>query len=169
MEDKDLGILLKRNNLAVHRKYFEQMVRLIGIYVLYRAPREEQKEYDLHGELDALYCEPIRVGSIFTEYTDQKTMKKLGWNAERDETHPTLQVPYDTPGLQAGGLFIIPSGLDKAIGRVFKILDMNNSPIYPSCITCKLGPVMKNEFERSQTHDFTKTNFNVLNEEEDNE
>lgn len=167
MENKDTGILLSKKNIELYRAWFKQMVKLIGVYVLYRAPRKEHKEHNLHGELDALYYEPIQVGSLFTEHTDQKTMKKLGWNAERDETHPTIEVPYDTPELQAGGLFVIPSGLDNATGRVFKILDMHNSPVYPCCIVCKLGPYLKSELEKSQVKDFTKTNFNVLIEEEE--
>lgn len=66
-------------------------------------------------------------------------------------------------------MFIIPSGLDNAEGRVFKVLRMTNSPIYPSSIACELGPVLVNEFERSQLHDFEHTNFNLLNDEEEDE
>ena len=94
-------------------------------------------------------------------------MKKLGWNAERDETAPVIHVAYDLKGLQGGALFIIPSGIDGAEGRVFKVLDMSNIPLYPASIACKLGPVLKSEFERSQTQDYTHSNLNLLEEEED--
>ena len=169
MENRDTGLLLDKANIELYRAWFNQMVELLGINVLYRAPRKKDKTYDLHGELDTLYCEPIMVGSVFEEYTNQKTMKKLGWNAERDETHPTIQVAYDVPGLESGGLFIIPSGLDNAEGRVFKILDMHTAPVFPFCVVCKLGPVLKSDFERSQLTDFTHTDFNVLNDEDDEE
>ena len=167
MENKDTGLLLNANNIKLNRFYFKQTVRLIGINVLYRTPRKESKRYDLHGELDALYNEPVVVGCIFNDHTDQKTMKKLGWNAEREETTPVIHVPYDLQGLEAGCLFIIPSGLDHAEGRVFKVLDMSNIAVYPASIACKLGPVLKSEFENSQLHDFHQTDFNLLESEDE--
>lgn len=173
MDKQDTGILLNPNNIKINRFHFRQMVKLIGINVIYRAPREEHKEYSLHGELqpmiDVLYYEPESVGCIFNEHTDQKTMKKLGWNAERDESTPVIHVPYDLKGLQAGALFIIPSGLDKADGRVFKVLDMSNIAVYPASIACKLGPVLKNEFEQSQLHDFTHNTMTLVREPEEDE
>ena len=162
MDNRDTGLLLNKKNIQLNRFHFKQMVKLLGINVLYRAPRPEAKSHDLHGELDSLYYEPIVVGCIYNEHTEQKTMKKLGWNAEREETTPVIHVQYDLPGLQAGALFIIPSGLDNAEGRVFKVLDMSYVPVYPASIACKLGPVMKNDFQRSQREDFTQQNMNLL-------
>ena len=171
MENKDTGLLLNKKNIELHRLYFKNVVKLLGINVIYRAPRHDQKEYSLQGELqdyiDVHYCEPIVVGCIYNEHTDQKTMKKLGWNAERDSSTPVIHVPYDLPGLEAGALFIIPSGFDNTEGRVFKVLDMSAIPVYPASIACELGPVLRNELERSQVTDFEKSNFNLLNEEED--
>lgn len=167
MEDRDTGLLLNKKNIELNRFYFKQALKLYGINVLYRAPRKDQKQYDLHGELDALYTEPIVVACIYNEHTDQKTMKKLGWNAERDESTPVIHVPYDTPNLEAGCLFEIPSGLDNSKARVFKVIDMSSIPVYPASIACKLGPMMQNELEHSQLIDFNKTDFNVLREEED--
>ena len=168
MENKDTGLLLDKQNIELNRIYFKEMVRLIGINVLYRAPRKQNKQYDLHGEIDTLFEPPILVGCIYNDHTDQKTMKKLGWNAEREETTPVIHVPYDLP-VESEGLFIIPSGLDNTKGRVFKVLDLSYVPIYPASIACKLGPVLENEFERSQLHNFRNTDFNLLrDEEEDN-
>ncbi len=167
MENRDTGLLLNEKNIKLNRFYFKQTVRLIGINVLYRTLKKDYKQYDIHGELDALYNPPIQVGCIYNEHTDQKTMKKLGWNAEREDSTPVIHVPYDLPDLEAGCLFIIPSGLDNAQGRVFKVLDMSNIAVYPASIACKLGPMMRNELEKSQITDFEKTDFNVLNEEED--
>lgn len=167
MENKDTGILLDRENIVpLQRFYFDEMVRLKGMNVLYRKPKEALKDYSLHGELESRYEPAFVVGCIYDEFTDQKTMRKLGWNAEREERTPVIHVPYDLDGLQAGALFIIPSGLDHAEGRVFKVLDMSNIAIFPASIACKLGPVLENEFERSQVHDFTQSDFNLLNEEE---
>ena len=74
MENKDTGLLLNKKNIELNRFYFAQTVKLIGINVLYRAPRKDQKQYDLHGELDALYTEPIVVGCIYNEHTDRKSV-----------------------------------------------------------------------------------------------
>jgi len=67
MENKDTGLLLNKNNLELQRKYFKEMTKLIGINVIYKAPRDS-KDYDLHGELDSKYYEPIKVGCIFDEH-----------------------------------------------------------------------------------------------------
>lgn len=168
MERKDTGLLLDKQNITpLQRFYFDEMTRLLGINVLFRRLKNNQsKQYDLHGELDAIYEPAVVVGCIYENHADQKTMRKLGWNAERVESTPVIHVPYDLEGLQAGTLFIIPSGLDNASGRVFKVLEMSNIPIYPASIACRLGPVLESDFERSQTRDFTRTDFNVLNDEE---
>lgn len=167
MDNRDTGLLLNKEDLTIFREYFEEMVDLLGIFTLYRSIRKESKQYTLRGELDAVYNPPIRVGCIFQEYTDQKTMRKLGWNVERDSTTPVIHVPYDTPDLESGCIFIIPSHLDGAQGRVFKVLDMHTSTIYPASIACTLGPVLKTDFERSQVQDFKQNNFNLLKEEEE--
>lgn len=168
MENKDTGLLLNKKDIELFRSWFKEMTRLIGINVLYRAPKDS-KEYDIHGEMDARYYPPVVVGCIFNENTDQKTMKKLGWNAELNSSTTIIHVPYDLEKIQAGALFIIPSGLDNAEGRVFKVLRMTNSPIYPSSIACELGPVLKSEFEASQLEKFDNSNFNLLNSEEEDE
>lgn len=165
MEKKDTGILLNQDNLKLQRFYFEQMVRLIGINVIYRAPREN-KHYNGYGELDSFYYEPLQVGCIFQEHPNQYTMKKMGWNAELNEEVSLIQVPYNLEKLQRGALFIIPSGLDDAEGRLFMVEDMSTIAVTPAYITCKLAPVYKNTFEQSQfSHEIN--DFNLLNEEED--
>lgn len=167
MENRDTGLLLNKKNIEINRFYFKQALRLYGINVLYRVPRKEYKQYDLHGELDAKYEQPRIVPCIFNEHADQKTMKKLGWNSERTETTPIIHVQYDLEGLESGCLFEIPAGLDNAEARVFKVLDLSNIPVYPASITCKLGPVLKSEFERPQLENFENTDFNLLESEEE--
>lgn len=166
MEKQDTGILLNPNNIKLHRNYFKEMCRLIGINVLHRSPKEDIK-YDSYGELDAKYNLPEKVGCIFEEHPNQWTMKKLGWNSETSESVSLISVPYDLQGLQAGSLFIIPSGLDNAQGRVFKVLRMSTISIYPASITCEIGPMFESTFNTNDLHDFSKTGFNLLNEEED--
>ena len=166
MDNKDTGLLLNKQNIQLHRIYFKQMTKLIGINALYRAPLDT-KDYDMYGELDANYYPPIQVGVIYEDHPTQKTAKKMGWNAELNDGSTLIVVPYDLPKLQKGSLFIIPSGLDNSEGRVFRVIQMKVTAIYPSEITCELAPVLKNELERSQVTDYSKSNFNVLNDEEE--
>lgn len=166
MDDKDTGILLHKKDIELHRKWFKQMVKLIGLNVLYRAPRES-KTYDTWGELDTAYYEPILVGCIYQDHPTQQTAKKLGWNAELSEGATLIVVPYDLPKLQVGSLFIIPSGLDDGQARVFKVIRMKVTAIFPSEIVCELGPMIKSNHEAGLSKDFSKRNTSVIVEQTD--
>ena len=72
----DYGLLLNKD-IKLHRQYFKEMVKLLGINCIYKAPRPS-KDYDEHGELDSKYYAPEVVGCIFQEHPDQKTLKKQG-------------------------------------------------------------------------------------------
>lgn len=74
--DKKYGILIN-GDAKLHRLYFKEMVRLLGIECTYRAPRPG-KTYDQNGELLAPYYPDVQVGCIFQEHPDQKTLKKMG-------------------------------------------------------------------------------------------
>lgn len=165
MEGRDTGLLLNKEDIELHREYFKEMVDLLGIITLYRSPKV--KERDLYGEIDAIYNQPIPVGCIFDEHPTIWTMRKLGWNSELSEEMSVIHVPYDLPGLQAGALFIIPSGIDKTEGRVFKVKRMSTTMVYPASIACEIGPVFESEFERSNLENFQSTGFTLLREEED--
>lgn len=166
MDKTDTGLLLNPTNIKLHRQYFKEMVRLIGINVQYRAPRED-KHYSGYGELDSFFYEPITIGAIYDEHPSQKTMKKLGWNAELQKEPIIISVPYDTPKVQSGALIELPSGLDGAESRLFRILRMSNISIYPASITCEIGPMWANTMEKDEVDNFQKSNFNLLSEEEE--
>lgn len=162
------GLLLNKKNITLHRSWFKQMCDLLGIKVLYRAPIEG-KHYDGYGELNA-YCEaPQLIHCIFDDHPTQSTMKKLGWIAELNESTTLIHVPYDLKGLQAGALFEIPNGIDDSGTRLFKVLKMKVSPIYPASVTCELGPVLKSTVELHEIHDFRNSDFNVLIDPEEEE
>lgn len=139
------GILLTPD-IRQHRQYFREMCKLIGIYVLYRSPKPGKK-YTTYAEIDANYYPPILVGCIFDEHPSQQTLRKMGWMAELDENSSFIHVDYDLPNLQQGGMFIIPSGLDDGKGRLFRIVKMANSMVYPASITCELVPEYIDNFE----------------------
>lgn len=164
MENNQVGLLLSGKDLKLHRKWFEECVRLIGIQVVYRAPKTSTVYYNLNTEILANnYQDPIVVGCIFHEHPDQHTMKKLGWVSELQEDASLISVPYDTPGLQRGALFIVPSGLDNTSGRVFRVDDMLVGMVYPASITCKIVPEYVDTFD-SDLKDYKHTSFNLLNE-----
>lgn len=141
------------------------MTALIGIKVVYRAPRPD-KHYTTYSEIKANYFDPIVVGCIFDEHPTQQTLKKMGWVSELQESASIIHVPYDLPRLQQGALFIIPSGIDSATGRLFRVSKLTNGMIYPASMTCEIVPEYENTFENNQM-DYTKTDFNLLNNEEE--
>ena len=167
MNNKDTGLLLNGEDIKLHRQWFTEMTELIGIVARYRFPIEERKTYDLYGELEATYSSETPVGIIFEEHPNQHTMRKLGWVSELDENMSIIHVPYDLPHLQKGCLFTIPAGIDDAEPRVFRVEKLSTIGVYPASVTCEIGPMFNNTFEKSSEVDFTKSNFNLINEEED--
>lgn len=163
--DNDYGILLDSQNIKIHRQYFEEMCSLIGIKVLYYIPRED-KHWTTYAEIESNYYEPILVNCIFEDHPNQYTMKKLGWDSELQENASLISVPYDLKCIQVGAIFIIPSSIDNTQGRVFRVVSMRNSMIYPSSITCELVPEYENTFSL-QEYDYSHSSFNLLNDEED--
>lgn len=140
------------------------MCSLIGINVVYRAPRVD-KGYTTYTEFDNYFEKPEVVGCIFEEHPEQQTLKKLGWVAELQENASIIHVPYDLKGLQQGALFIVPSGLDCAEGRMFRLVKMSTIMIYPASIPCQIVPEYENTFSNTQ-FEYKHTSFNLLNEEE---
>lgn len=159
------GLLLNEKDIKLHRGYFKEMCKLIGAKVIYRANRPD-KHWTSYAEIDSNYFEPILVDCIFNEFPDQKTMKKLGWVAELDENASLISVPYDTPNIQVGALFIIPSAIDNSVGRLFRVVKMSTIMIYPASITCELVPEYENTFSNASYIHKTDS-FNLLNREED--
>lgn len=156
----DYGLLLNPN-IKLHRLYFKQMVKLLGINCQYRAPMNN-KTFNKLGDLETDYYPAETVGCIFQDHPDQKTLKKMGWVAELQEGASIIHVPYDLKGLEVGALFTVPSGLDNAEGRVFRVISMQNIMVYPASIACEIAPEYLDTDELVLTQDFSKTNFNVL-------
>jgi hypothetical protein len=63
----------------------------------------------------------------------------MGWVAELQEGSSIIHVPYDLPGIQVGALFEVPSGLDQAKPRTFRVISMQNIMIYPASIACEIA------------------------------
>ena len=156
---------LIRPDTKLHRKWFNEMVKLIGVQVLYMEPLKN-KTYNLHGELTSDYKCPIKVGCIFEEHITQKTAKKLGWDSELIESAALIHVPYDLDGLQIGALFRVPSAFDYTKSRLFRVVRMSAAMIYPASITCEIVPEYEDTEARANEEQFKHTDFNVLNDED---
>lgn len=162
--NSNYGLLLNQKDILLQRKYFEECVNMLGIKVIHRAPRPN-KHYTTYAELASNYFDPQAVGCIFEEHPNQRTMKKLGWNSELNESASIISVPYDLEGLQQGSLFIIPSAFDGTKGRLFRVVEITGIMIYPASLTCKLVPEFENTFT-PDNYNHQYNSFNLLNRED---
>ena len=165
MQAPKYGLLLN-NDIKLHRGYFDEMIRLLGIQVIYRAPLPD-KHYTTYAEIESNYAEPILVGCIFDEHPTQQTLKKMGWVAELQQNSSFIHVPYDLPDLQQGALFIVQSGIDNAKGRLFRVVSMSTSMVYPASITCEIVPEYENTYFPETNDDYVHSTDNLLNEEQE--
>lgn len=164
MQEK-YGLLLTPD-IKLHRKYFTEMVKLLGIQVLYLAPRKD-KTYTPQSELISNYDECEKVGCIFTEHPNQQTLRKIGWAAELQEGSSIIHVPYDLHDLQQGALFYIPGGLDDSSYRLFRVVKLTNIAVYPASIACEIVPEYENVSPPDAINDFSTRNFTLINPESD--
>lgn len=159
------GLLLNQSDILLQRKYFEELVTLLGIQVKHLAPKAN-KHYTNYAEIQGNYHEPVTVGCIFTEHLDQRTMKKLGWNAELTTDSPVISVPYDLEGIQQGSLFEVPSAFDFTQHRLFRVVEISSIMIYPASLTCRLVPEYKTTLPNSISN-HVNNSFNLLRTEEE--
>ena len=162
-EQMKYGMLLNKD-IKLHRKYFNEMCKLLGINCIYRAIKPGKK-YTTYAELDTNFERPIILGCIFDEHPNQQTLKKIGWVSELQESSSIIHIPYDTPGLEQGCLFTLPSGLDDGKGRLFRLVKLSNIMVYPASITCEIVPEYENTYQES-LNNFSDNSFNLLNEED---
>ena len=161
------GLLLSKD-IKLHRFYFKEMVKLLGINCQYRAPLSN-KTYSLMGDLETDYYPAETVGCIFQEHPDQRSLRKMGWVAELQEGSSIIHVPYDLPNLQVGALFTVPGGLDDSTGRTFRVISLQNIMVYPASIACELALEYRSSDEKSVIQDLTKNNFTVLIDHEEDD
>lgn len=82
------------------------------------------------------------------------------------ENSSIIHVPYDLENLQVGCLFIVPSGLDNAKGRIFRVISMQNTMIYPASIACEIAPEFEDIDEQNLFTDFKTENTTLLKDNE---
>lgn len=72
------GLLNNSEDIKIHRHYFNELVSLLGVQCIFKAPRVESKHYSERGELKSVYEKGMVTGCIFQDHPDAKTLKKLG-------------------------------------------------------------------------------------------
>lgn len=163
MNNQDTGLLLQKQDIELQRSYFKEMVHLLGINTIYKAPKKNMKDYSLHGNLETPYETGIICGCIFEEHPTIKTMKTLGWNTERADSSSVIHVPFDLCGLQVGGQFIIPNPYDTQKGRLFRVIGISSTMVYPASFACEIAPEFETTVDKAQLHDFKNVDFHLLN------
>jgi len=166
MQDNDNYGLLVNSNTTLHRRYFNEMARLLGIKVIYRAPTPG-KHYTTYAEIESNYQEPKLEYCIFEDHPSQQTLKKLGWVSELQEGSSIIHVRYDLEDLQQGALFVVPSGLDKTKGRLFRVIKISSIMVFPSSLSCEIAPEYEDTLVKTTIEDHSKSSFNLLNQEKD--
>ena len=78
-------------DIKLHRQYFNEMVKLHGINVIYRSLKPGMK-WTTYGEVDANYNKPELLGCLFDEHPTQQTLKKIGWVSELQESSSIIHV-----------------------------------------------------------------------------
>ena len=154
---------LVQPNIQLLRKQFSEMCSLLGVNCKYQYPLNN-KQYTLHGEISSNYSEPKIVSCIFEEHIDQKTAKKMGWDAELQDQMSVISVPYDLENLQIGCLFEVPSAFDNTPGRLFRVTEMSGIQMYPASISCRLVQEYETDMNAADYELFTESNFNLLRE-----
>ena len=165
IDSKKYGFLLHENDIKLHRQYFSEMCKLLGIKVLYYAPRPD-KHWTTYAEIESNFYEPVIISCIFNDHPNQQTMKKLGWNSELQDSASIISVSYDLENIQIGALFAIPSSLDHTKARLFRVSKMYNNMIYPASITCEIVPEYENTYSSAETN-YVHSSMNLLNDEEE--
>jgi len=128
---------------------------------------QKEKHYTNYAEIDTNFAPPIKIGCLFHDHPDQRTLKKIGWVSELQDGASLIDVDYDLPNLQQGALFIVPSGIDNSKGRLFRVSALSNSMVYPSSITCEIVPEYEDTIDQTAMNDFHSSDFNLISEEED--
>lgn len=135
------GSLIK-NDALIHRRYFKEVLRLMGIDGMYYQIKPGTSHYNESGEFSALYEKPIPCQFIFDQVPTVSTLKKLGWITELDREFPLVHVDYDLPDLQKGTLFLVEDPLREGKGRLFRVNKIQLGILYPVCATCQVAPVV---------------------------
>ena len=154
--------LLNRQDAKIFRKYFIEMVKLIGQSVGYQYVVE--KKMTIHSEDNSTLSVPIRLDVLFDENPSVDTLNTLGWTSELNTQQPiVVNVPYNTPKLTVGARMTIESVDGTPRPRVFKVTKIVSDLEFPDAYTCAIVPVFDQYKQKNQ---YTLVNTEKLNQEE---
>ena len=154
--------LLNRQDARIFRRYFSEMVKLIGQSVGYQYVVEQK--YTIHSEDNSILSAPIRIDILFDENPQIDTLNRLGWVSELNEQKPiVINMPYSTPNLTVNARVIIESvdGIERP--RVFRITKIVSDLEFPDAYTCALVPVFDQYKQKNQ---YTLVNHEKINQDE---
>jgi len=80
-----------------------------------------------------------------------------------------MNFPYDTPNIEVGCIVMVPSGLDNAPPRMFRISRMSTIMIYPASITCECVPEYADTLPKNVVEDFRNSSANAFMRDEDDD
>lgn len=163
-EGNKFGFLIREKDIKLHRMWFKQMAKLIGVKVGYRGVLRD-KHYTTYAEIVSNYDKIKIVDCIFEEHPQQQTLKKLGWASELQEDSSIIHVPYDLENLEQGAIFLLPSGIDNSRGRVFRVKRLSTIMIYPASIACEIVPEYEDTYS-DNLNTFEHSSFNLLVQED---
>lgn len=154
--------LLNRQDAKIFRKYFSEMVKLIGQSVGYQYIVE--KKMTIHSEDNSTFSMPIRLDVLFDENPSVDTLNTLGWTSELNAQQPiVVNVPYNTLKLAVGARMTIESVDGTPRPRVFKVTKIVSDLEFPDAYTCAIVPVFDQYKQKNQ---YTLVNTEKLNQEE---
>ena len=154
--------LLNRQDARIFRRYFNEMVKLIGQSVGYQYVVE--KKMTIHSEDNSTLSMPVRLDVLFDENPSVDTLNTLGWTSELNTQQPVvINVPYNTPNLSVGARMIIESVDGTPRPRVFKVTKIVSDLEFPDAYTCAIVPVFDQYKQKNQ---YTLVNTEKLNQEE---
>lgn len=165
MENRNEAGLLLTPDIKLHRQWFREMAKLQGVGVIYYRPLN--KYYTTYTEIKGERYHPDNIYVIYEQTPTQRTMKALGWNSELSEGASIIHVEYGLTGLQVGSLFLLPSGIDGAQGRLFRVSKMSNIALYPASIACEIVPEYSSDFnDELFNHEHNSLNLLDIKEED---
>lgn len=154
--------LLNREDSRIFRKYFKEMVKLIGQSVGYQYIVE--RKYTIHSEDNSKLSVPVRIDVLFDENPTVDTLNRLGWVSELNEQKPiVVNMPYDTPNLSVNARLLIESVDGTPRPRVFKITQIESDLEFPDAYTCAAVPIFDQYAQKNQ---YTLVNHEKINQDE---
>lgn len=143
-----MGMLI-RDSALLQRKYFKEMVKLVGCSAAYQWVTD--KNFTIHSEKNFKFSDPVRINLILDENPTIETLNTYGWLSELGDTLPIIaHLPYDIPNLIVGCRITLATTKGTNRPRIFDITKIGSNLEYPDSYTVALAPVLDQFSQRNQ-------------------